>query len=77
MLTYQVRPRVFRIEDGQTLPFPSDGEVRFYFQPLQPFGLEAGRRAGQPFAPSKHQSYSMQILAPTRSNRCRLWTAWT
>ena len=42
MLTYQVRPRVFRIDDGQTLPFPSDGEVRFYFQPLQPFGLEAG-----------------------------------
>jgi hypothetical protein len=42
MLTYQVRPRVFRIAEGQNLPFPADGEVRFYLAPLQPFGLEAG-----------------------------------
>lgn len=42
MLTYQVRPRVFRLESGQTLPFPEVGEVCFYFSPLQPFGLEAG-----------------------------------
>ena len=42
MLTYQVRPRVFRLEDGQTLSFPAKGDVRFYFSPLQPFGLEAG-----------------------------------
>jgi hypothetical protein len=42
MLTYQVRPRVFRLEGGQRLSFPSKGEVRFYFSPLQPFGLEAG-----------------------------------
>ena len=42
MLTYQVRPRVFRLEDDQTLSFPAKGEVRFYFSPLQPFGLKAG-----------------------------------
>ena len=42
MLTYQVRPRVFRLESGQTLPFPAAGEVCFYFCPLQPFGMEAG-----------------------------------
>lgn len=42
MLTYQIRPRVFRLESGQTLPFPAAGKVRFYFSPLQPFGMEAG-----------------------------------
>lgn len=43
MLTYQVRPRVFRLKEGHTtLPFPADGEVRFCFSPLQPFGVEAG-----------------------------------
>lgn len=42
MLTYQVRPRVFKLENTQTLSFPAKGEVRFYFSPLQPFGLEAG-----------------------------------
>jgi hypothetical protein len=42
MLTYQVRPRVFRLKKGQALSFPSEGEIRFYFSPLQPFGLEAG-----------------------------------
>ena len=42
MLTYQVRPRVFRLEERQTLSFPAKGDVRFYFFPLQPFGLEAG-----------------------------------
>ena len=42
MLTYQVRPRVFRTEPGQKLPFPDDGDVRFHFLPLQPFGMEAG-----------------------------------
>lgn len=42
MLTYQIRPRVFRVGKGKTLPFPSDGEIRFRFAPLQPFGVEAG-----------------------------------
>ena len=42
MLTYQIRPRVFRRENGQILSFPAKGDVRFYFSPLQPFGLEAG-----------------------------------
>lgn len=42
MLTYQVRPRIFRT-DGTPLPdFPLDGEVRLYFAPQQPFGVEAG-----------------------------------
>jgi len=42
MLTYQVRPRVFRITDGEKFEFPSDGQIRFSFLPLQPFGMEAG-----------------------------------
>jgi hypothetical protein len=42
MLTYQVRPRVFRIEKEKSFAFPSEGEARFVFAPLQPFGVEAG-----------------------------------
>lgn len=42
MLTYQVRPRIFRHEAGETLSLPADVEVRFHFRPLQPFGMEAG-----------------------------------
>ena len=42
MLTYQVRPRVFKLEKGKALPFPAECEIRFHFSPLQPFGLEAG-----------------------------------
>ena len=41
MLTYQVRPRVFRLEEGTTFVFPADGDIRFVFSPLQPFGMEA------------------------------------
>jgi hypothetical protein len=42
MFAYQVRPRVFRLE-GHGLPrFPAVCEVCFTFQPLQPFGKEAG-----------------------------------
>lgn len=41
MLTYQVRQRVFTLEGDQALPFPAIGSVRFYFSPLQPFGVEA------------------------------------
>jgi hypothetical protein len=42
MFTYQVRPRVFHIDSGPPFEFPSEGEVRFHFAPLQPFGVEAG-----------------------------------
>ncbi len=47
MLTYQVRPRVFRLESAVPLAFPSQCELRFHFQPAQPFGVEAsgGRTA--------------------------------
>ena len=42
MLTYQVRPRVFRLESGEGLTFPAQGEICFHFQPPQPFGAAAG-----------------------------------
>lgn len=42
MLTYQVRPRVFRHDPGTTLEWPADCTVRFHLQPNQPFGVEAG-----------------------------------
>lgn len=42
MLTYQVRPRVLRHKPGEELTFPAQCEVRFHFQPLQPFGAAAG-----------------------------------
>jgi hypothetical protein len=43
MLTYQVRPRVFRFSgEGAPPSFPADCVVRFHFLPLQPFGAEAG-----------------------------------
>ena len=42
MLTYQVRPRVFWVEENQRLSFPSEAEIRFHFGPPQPFGIEAG-----------------------------------
>ena len=42
MLTYQVRPRVFKISNSGSLNFPDKGKVKFHFSPLQPFGMEAG-----------------------------------
>ena len=42
MLTYQVRPRVLRLEGKEALSFPANGEIRFYFSPGQPFGTESG-----------------------------------
>lgn len=42
MLTYQVRPRIFRHQPGEQLTFPAECEVNFYFQPPQPFGAAAG-----------------------------------
>ena len=47
MLTYQVRKRVFRVEDPSTVAFPNNVSISFVFQPLQPFGMSAsgGRTA--------------------------------
>ena len=42
MLTYQVRPRVFRLADNRRPEFPAEVEVSPYLQPLQPFGMAAG-----------------------------------
>jgi hypothetical protein len=42
MLTYQVRPRVFRILGDCQPTFPNDVEVVFTFLPKQPFGAESG-----------------------------------
>lgn len=42
MLTYQVRPRIFRHEPDQQLAFPALCELCFHFQPPQPFGTETG-----------------------------------
>lgn len=44
MLTYQVRPRVFRLDASDSPSFPSEGAVCFTFGPLQPFGMEPGGR---------------------------------
>jgi len=41
MLTYQVRPRVFRITGDRKPEFPAEVEVSLYLQPLQPFGMAA------------------------------------
>ena len=38
MFTYQVRPRIFRHESGESLDFPAKCSVRFHLQPEQPFG---------------------------------------
>lgn len=42
MFTYHVRPRTLRHEPEKPLVFPAKCEIRFHFQPLQPFGREAG-----------------------------------
>ncbi|MCX5676742.1 MAG: hypothetical protein NTX87_17245 [Planctomycetota bacterium] len=42
MLTYQVRPRVFRHEPGKQLKFPAPCEICFHLQPPQPFGTQPG-----------------------------------
>jgi hypothetical protein len=42
VLTYQVRKRVFRVEDPASLSFPCDAVISFKMQPLQPFGMAAG-----------------------------------
>ena len=47
MLTYQVRPRIYKHSKGSKIIFPNDVELVFYFLPLQPFGKEpsGGRTA--------------------------------
>lgn len=40
MLTYQVRPRIFRHESGESLDFPAQCDACFHFQPAQPFGTK-------------------------------------
>lgn len=42
MLTYQVRPRIYRHDKGKKFNFPNDVELIFHLQPLQPFGKEPG-----------------------------------
>jgi hypothetical protein len=42
VLTYQIRPRIFRHEPGQELTFPAPCDLCFHFQPTQPFGAEPG-----------------------------------
>ena len=43
VLTYQIRPRVFKLEEETAvLAFPARCELRFHFKPPQPFGTAAG-----------------------------------
>ena len=44
MLIYQARPRTFRFEMAGDIriDLPVEAEIRFHFQPLQPFGMVAG-----------------------------------
>jgi hypothetical protein len=39
VLTYQVRKRVFRLEDPAAVVFPNNVIISFVFKPLQPFGM--------------------------------------
>lgn len=40
MLTYQIRPRVFRIDETRALHWSAECILRFHFAPKQPFGTE-------------------------------------
>ncbi|TAJ96007.1 MAG: hypothetical protein EPO31_00900 [Gammaproteobacteria bacterium] len=42
MLTYQIRPRIFKHAAGEQLIFPALCKICFHFQPPQPFGAQAG-----------------------------------
>ena len=74
MLSYQVRPRVFRFTSGEEPTFPAQGEICFHFAPPQPFGAAAGggRTAVQGVAPSvlfnansgEHTIESKEPLSP-------------
>lgn len=42
MLTYQIRPRVFRMDEALAPPlWPAECVVRFHFAPKQPFGTDS------------------------------------
>jgi len=47
LLTYRIRPRVFRIDPPKDVQFPAECLIRMFFSPLQPFGMQAdgGRTA--------------------------------
>jgi hypothetical protein len=42
MLTYQIRPRVFRHAPGTKFVFPAECQITIQLQPGQPFGTQAG-----------------------------------
>lgn len=42
MLTYQIRKRIYRIDDPNGLKFPNEVEINFELRPLQAFGMEPG-----------------------------------
>jgi hypothetical protein len=74
VLTYQVRPRIFRHKPGEQLTFPAQCELCFHFQPHQPFGTEAsgGRTTVRAVAAAmlfnantgKHMIESKEPLSP-------------
>lgn len=45
MLTYQVRKRIFRLEENRAIAYPADVAFDIVFNPLQPFGssLDGGK----------------------------------
>ncbi len=54
MLTYQIRPRVFRLDDSATPHWPAECTVRLHFSPKQPFGTDpAGGRTTVQFKAAK------------------------
>ena len=74
MLTYRVRPRVFRLAvPGGAFAFPNSATLNLYFQPHQPFGevADGGRTAAR--AVSARQGFdsntgkrSMESAAPLK-----------
>jgi len=42
MMTYQIRKRIYRIDDPNGLKFPNEVEISFEMRPLQAFGMEPG-----------------------------------
>ena len=56
MLTYQVRERIFLLDEDVDLDFPVDAEIVLTLAPEQPFGISAsgGRTVRQDVAASVH-----------------------
>ncbi len=42
MQTYQIRKRIYRVDDPNGFEFPNELEIVFELRPLQAFGMEAG-----------------------------------